>query len=228
MLTTAQRVTALQAMACERRNHDHVVTAWKSWSKAAGHGFFLWSMKPMKRMVVELGFQESNWGSIRNLLTNRLPNQGPYGKWASALITAIFVWSHKNQIEFDFEGDEESEGAEASCFTFNVNKSSMELWYKRCAPTVRITILRNNLKYTLAEGAQRELSWNQQLHLVLPPSFKAEHPTLNLYFAQAEQDLNIAWRIDSAEFTLDLVSLIEGKNCINCHDIFSQIGDQGR
>ena len=87
--------------------------------------------------------------------------------------------------------------------------------------------------YTLAEGEQRETSWNQtswnqQLHLVLPSSFNAEHPTLNLYFSQAEQDLNIAWRIDSAEFTPDLVSLIEGKNCFNCHDIFSQIGDQGR
>jgi len=82
--------------------------------------------------------------------------------------------------------------------------------------------------YTLAEGEQREISWNQQLHLVLPSSFNAEHPTLNLYFSQAEQDLNIAWRIDSAEFTLDLVSLIEGKNCINCQDIFSQIGDHGR
>ena len=124
----------------------------------------------MKRMVVELGFQESNWGSIRNLLMNRLPNEGPYGNWASALITAIFVWSYKSQIEFNFEGDEELEGAEASCFTFNVNKSTVEKWYKRCAPTVRITILRNKLMYTLAEGAQRELSWNQQLHLVLPSS----------------------------------------------------------
>ena len=82
--------------------------------------------------------------------------------------------------------------------------------------------------YTLAEGEQREISWNQQLHLVLPSSFNAEHPTLNLYFSQAEQDLNCAWRIDSAEFTADLISLIEGKNCFVCHDIFSQIGDQGR
>ena len=117
-------------------------------------------------MVVELGFQASNYGSIRNLLKNGLPNQGPYSKWASALITAIFVWSNKNQKEFDFEGDEESESAEGSCFTFNVTKSTLILWYKRCAPTVRVTTMRNKLMYTLAEEEQRETSWNQQLHLV--------------------------------------------------------------
>ena len=41
LLTTAQRVTALQAMACERRNHDHVVAAWKSWSKQLAIVFLL-------------------------------------------------------------------------------------------------------------------------------------------------------------------------------------------
>ena len=69
MLTMAQRVTSLQAMACDMRNHDNVVTAWKSWAKSAGYEDGICpAEKKFKLMVVEIEFQPSNWGSIRNLL----------------------------------------------------------------------------------------------------------------------------------------------------------------
>ena len=81
----------------------------------------------------------------------------------------------------------------------------------------------------MRSGVIRELAANQELHRVLPASFKSERGTMNLY--ASVEDINngqVTWRIDSSELTSDLMTSIEMKVAFRCRDIFGQVGSSGR
>ena len=81
----------------------------------------------------------------------------------------------------------------------------------------------------MRSGVIRELAADQELHRVLPASFKSERGTVNLY--ASVEDINngqVSWRIDSSELTSDLMTAIEMKVAYRCRAIFGQIGSTGR
>jgi len=231
MRAEAQRIASLQALASDSRNHLHLVEAYRKFCAAALPGVTTQTVRPggqvqLKKACVAMGLKESMWGSLKALL-NKTISLGTRPRWASMFITAIYKWHCSNNTE-DSPFEEVMLDSGDSPFELAPEPSVMSTWYARVPPMARVTTLSGHLTFTLAAGAVREIALNQQYHLLFPDSWSSEHPILNFYYSNEGQDLSTAWRLDSAEFTPDLASLVEIKNCFVARDVFSQVGDRGR
>jgi len=229
MRAEAQRIAALQALASDSGNHLHLVEAYRKFCFAAMPHIKAVSLSgevQLKAACAAMGLATSVAGSLKQLL-NRKMSLTTRPRWASLFITAIYKWYCADTTE-DSSFEEIMGDAGDSPFELLPPPSIHAAWYKRVPPVARVTSLNGHLSFTLADGKGRELSMNQQYHLLCPDSWSPEHPTLNLYYSDEDQDGRVAWRLDSAEFTIDLASLLEIKDCIVARDVFSQVGDNGR
>ena len=233
LVETAQKMSTLQAFAVDPANHRHLVQCYSTFvdkNNLHTSGLLLGEVT-MRKACTLLNLDIISACSLVQFMKDKM-HSTRRSQWAKVMITALYEWQCENQFEDDplkvFEDD--SYNHEGNPFDLQppLPQSDLSRWYARLPPTIRITKLGEQVSYTLANGVQPELAVNKEFHIAMPTTFKPEHPTLNLHISAEDQTTNLQWKLDSCEFTDDLVTAIELKNTIVCSLIFGQVGIRGR
>ena len=235
LIEEAQRLSTLQALAMDPRNHKHLVSCYVQFlekSKLTFKTASKFGEAMVKKVCPLLNFDIKTARTLSDLLKGKLAEQSR-PRWSAALVSALYGWGCRNNLYTDdpislFEDDSYNTADSPFDLQPPLPASALSRWYARVAPTVRITSLNGCKTYTLASGIAPELQVNKEFHIVMPSSFTSETPTLNLHMSAAYQTGSIAWKLDSAEFTVDLVTAVELKNTFVGSHIFGQVGYRGR